>query len=189
MQNNRPDDVKFLINAFSLAIIVVAILVTFQPYLENEPRIEEVRQVEQHFITPDIAELAQLTKSDGKKPVMLVAFASWCYYCRQVMPEIVGMMRNHEIDGITPVFISLDDEPRKLSRYLVHNEYNKSFNPYVIGRGHSGEITNVMQPSGSSFSGVIPYIGFFDKNGKISAQSIGVVDRQTLSLMVSKVKE
>jgi len=188
MKNNRPDDIRFLINTFSTTLIIVAILVTFQPYMENEPRLEEVRYVEQHIVTVDPQDLSRMIKSDTGKPVMLVAYASWCYFCRQVMPVVTKMIRNHELDDVTPVFISLDDQPRKLSRYLVHNEYNTLFASYVVGYGLSREISGAMQPSGSSFTGIIPYVGFFDKNGKLRAESTGIVNERQLSVMVQKLR-
>ena len=186
MNNKKPDDIKFLINTFSISVIIVAILVAFQPYLENEPRLEEVKQVERSLVTVKTEDLTRMVLSGGDKPVMFIGYASWCYYCRQVMPVVADMIRNHKLDNVKPVFVSLDEQPRKLSTYLVRNDYNKIFTPYVIDRGFLGGIKATMQSTGSSFTGTIPYIGFFDRDGKIRAESIGIVGERQILTMAEK---
>lgn len=185
MTEKRPDDIRFLINTFAITLVLFAIIATFQPYLENEPKLEDVKRIESRIVTLEPTQLAAMLKSE--KPVMLVAYASWCPYCREIMPIVAQMIRNHELDGVTPLFVSLDVEPRPLSRYLVHGGYDKIFSPYVVDHGLSRRISTAMEPSGSHFSGVIPYIGFFDKNGIVQAESVGVVNRSRLMAMAITV--
>jgi len=189
MENKRTDDIKFLLNTFSFTLVIVAILVTFQPYLDKEPHLDDVKHVEASIVTMTPKELSKRLVATNSKPVMLVGYASWCFYCRQVLPVVVKMIKNHQLDDVTPLFVSLDDQPRKLSQYLVHNGYNSVFSPYIVDHGIQGSIPSAMRGSGSSFVGIIPYVGFFDKNGKLRAESVGVVGEQKLQQMADKIKE
>ena len=181
------DDISFLINTFGITMVIVALLIAFQPYLENDTRLEEVKQVERSIVSLYPSELPKMLTSKTKKPVMLVAYASWCGFCRQLMPVIAAMDMNHELDGVTPVFVAIEDQPRKLSKYLVHSNYNTIFSPYMVDHALSMQISSAMEPTGSSFNGTIPYVGFFDTDGKIVTESNGVVSRQKLLSMASRV--
>ncbi len=187
MKKKRPDDIRFLINTFAITLVIVGVIIAFQPYLEYEPRLEEVKHIESKIVTLEPQQVADMVTND-KKPVMLVGYASWCYYCRQVMPTLVEMVRSHELDSVTPVFISLDDQPRKLSQYLVYHDYNTAFSPYVVDRGLFRRISSAMRATGSGFTGVIPYIGFFGRDGKLKAEVTGVVGKDKIIAMAQTVK-
>jgi thiol-disulfide isomerase/thioredoxin len=186
MKNKRQNDITFLINTFGLTFVLVAILVSFQPYLESDYRIEEVKKVDRETVSLYPEEIAKMITSKHK-PVMLVAYASWCGYCRQLMPVVVDMVRNNELPEVEPLFVSLDEEPRKFSKYLVHNDYHTVFSPYVVDHGVTRPLSSAMRPLGSSFEGTIPYVGFFDKNGKMVAESTGVLGESQIRLMAKQL--
>ena len=121
---------------------------------------------------------------------MLVLYASWCAYCHVLMPTIVTLIQEHQLDNVSPFFISLDTQPRVLSKYLVHRDYNKVFDPYMLDAGVFdadvfGNLANVLASNGSGYQGSIPYIGFFNVDGKMVAEAFGPVGRQQLLAMAS----
>jgi|GEM_PF-6483760 len=183
----KRDDIKFLFNTLALTFTIVALIVVFQPYMVDDPRLEEVKKIESQLINITPQDVPGLLKSTTGKPVLFMAYATWCYYCRQVMPVIIQLMRDHEFDEFTPVFISLDSEPRKLSRYLVHRDFYHYFRPYVLDSGLFNRLSSVMQPIGSSFSGIIPYIAIF-KDGRMVVEVNKVVNRQQLLDLVAQAK-
>lgn len=187
MKNTKRDDIAFLINTFGVTLIIVAILVVFQPYLENEQMLPEIKRLESQMqsITPE--ELMKKVDLEYK-PVMLVAYASWCSYCRATMPVIVDLVREKQLGDIVPIFVSLDEEPRKFSKYVVRSQFSQVITPYVLDYGLSNPIANAMEKSGSRFTGVIPYIGFFDRNGKVVVEANGAVNADQLLFMARKVQ-
>lgn len=183
----KRDDIKFLFNALALGLVVIAIIVVFHPYMVDDPRLEEVKQVEGKFLTIKPEDMPKLVQASGDKPVIMMLYATWCYYCRQLMPVIIQLMRDRELDGFTPIFISMDTEPRKLSRYLVHRDFYHYFRPYVLEMRPFNRYEGYMRPMGSSFTGTIPYVAFF-KNGRMVVEVNKVVGRDYMLAMIARAK-
>ncbi len=122
-------DGVFLFNAFGLSLIILAIILEFAPYMEfgNNPNLEEVKRVEQSVERVYPKQIVSLLTTGEEKPVMLVFYASWCSYCGRLMPRILEMMADHQLDNVKPIFVSMDSQPRLFSKYLVKTQYYKSF--------------------------------------------------------------
>jgi thiol-disulfide isomerase/thioredoxin len=183
----KRDDIAFLFNTFGFTLVLVAMLVVFQPYLEADYRIEEVKAVERQVIEIDPEGVVKLIR-EKKKPVMLVAYASWCGFCRRLMPVATGLVREGRLEGIEPFFVSLDTEPRRFSKYLVHNDYHTVFFPYVVDHGLTRQISSAMKATGSRFDGAIPYTGFFDRHGRVVQEAVGMLSEDRLLFMAKQAK-
>ncbi|MBY0408340.1 MAG: redoxin domain-containing protein [Rickettsiales bacterium] len=181
-------DWAFILNASGLALIVAAIIVTFAPYVEfNNPNLEEIKAVErsvERVIPKNVP--ARLLKAE--KPVMLVFYASWCSYCAKLMPKVLQMIDDHELDMVKPVFLSMDSQPRVFAKYLVKTKYYKRFPPLMLQEVFYNNLPEVMAGAGSHFNGAIPYIGFFSTDGKMVAEIFGLVDKQGLLEAARKVQ-
>ena len=184
-------DTQFLFNTFVISLLVMALLFAFEPYIETnvDPKKEIIAQLDHQIVTIYPADLNKFVKSESGKPVMLVMYASWCGYCKKVMPFLVDMVKNHEIDMVDTKFVSIDDQPRLLSRYLVHKEYDNVFTPYRLSRDLlRGSYADFIYSSGSHFRGSIPYIGFFDKQGKLISDASGVVEKDDVMGVIKAIQ-
>jgi thiol-disulfide isomerase/thioredoxin len=178
-------DLKFFITTIALGLLFIAFLQAFGMYLgKPDPQREEITAV-WHRIThlpPD--KVPALLQHADDKPVMLVIYASWCPYCKELMPEIIELMQHHQMDSVTPLFLSVDERADLLAAYLVHNNYQMFFTPYMAESGlHSG-----LKGKVGHFNGHIPYIGFFDRQGQLITEFPGMVDKHTLLNTIDQLK-
>ncbi|NBO18083.1 MAG: hypothetical protein EBV03_02445 [Proteobacteria bacterium] len=177
-------DWAFVLNAFGISLLILALIVTFAPYADvNNPRIEEIRAVERSLVTvvPDkVPQMLVEKAQEYDRPVMLVLYASWCGYCAKLMPMLLDMVKAGELDAVKPVFLSMDSQPRMFSKYLVKTQYYQYFPPVMLREVLYNNLPAALAATGSSFEGAIPYIGFFDKRGKMIAERAGMMDKQTL---------
>lgn len=173
--SNKPkrDNVKFLFHTVVWALLIMAFLHTIKPLITPpDPREPEVRALMQEMITVSPAEVKARLES-STKPTLLFIYASWCGYCRQIMPELMEMEKAGKFAHLNLFFLSIDSERRKPAIYLVHSNYAKRFTPYIIKEWQGGSVLgNALQALGSSYDGAIPYIALFNKN-KIIAELAG----------------
>lgn len=181
-------DWAFVLNAFGFSLLILALIITFAPYADvNNPQIEEIRAVERSLISvvPDqVPQLLADKAAEGNKPVMLVLYASWCKYCAKIMPILLDMMKTGELDGVRPFFLAMDAQPRVFSKYMVKTQYYQFFPPVMLREVLYNNLPQALANTGSSFSGAIPYLAFFDLNGKMVAEHEGLLDKQALLSLV-----
>jgi len=189
LEKISPKDIQFVFNAIIISLVVMALLFTFKPYMGNDPLLAEIKQMDKSIITVSPRDLDRIVQSSTGKPVMLFMYASWCGYCKQVMPMLVQMVHNHELDQIEPVFLSVDEQPRSLSKYLVYKGYSNAFTPYRLDRDFSFRgMSSFVMESGSHYQGSIPYIGFFNREGKLISDASGVVEEQDVLGVVKRIQ-
>ncbi len=182
-------DWAFMLNAAGLSLMLAALVLTFAPYADiSNPNIEEIKAVEQTVQRIIPKNVPYKLVSENGKPVMLVFYASWCSYCAKLMPRILQMMADHELDNVQPLFISMDSQPRVFSKYLVKTKYYKVFEPLMLQEIFYNNLPEVMQSTGSTFNGAIPYVGFFNHDGKMVAEIFGLVDKQDLLKVAQSVQ-
>ena len=180
----------FLFNALGISLIITAIILEFAPYMEiNNPQIEEIKAVEKtlHKVYPK--KVASLLSSGEGKPVMVVFYASWCSYCGRLLPRILSLMADHQLDNVRPIFLSMDSQPRVFSKYLVKTQYYKAFEPLMLQEVFYNNLPEIMASTGSTFNGAIPYVGFFNSKGKMVAEISGLVDKQNFLKVAQSVKD
>lgn len=190
LKKNASRDVPFLLNAVAFSLIFMALMFAIQPYVAHDPQSAEVEQSDKTLVTVHPGELVKLVKADSGKPVLLMMYASWCGYCKQLMPVIVDLKRSGALEPVETVFLSIDDQPRLLSRYLVHRGYAGAFTPYRLEQDLlHGSMDQFIEATGSHFRGTIPYVGFFNRDGKLVTDAAGVVDKDSLMKVVSHANE
>lgn len=183
-------DVQFVLNAFGIALLVLALMFAFLPYMEggSEQDSKAYRAMDARIVVVPLEQVERFVRPKQGKPVMLVLYASWCPYCHVEIPTILEMMAEHSLDHLSPVFLSLDKQPRQLSKYLIRNGFDSVIDPYMVEDTLFGSLSDSLQVTGSRFKGAIPYVAFFDNDGKIVAELFGLVDKQMLLSVVNKLK-
>jgi thiol-disulfide isomerase/thioredoxin len=175
----------FVLNVTIITLIVMAVLHTIQPMITPpDPRMGEVEGYRSELIPLHPADLDKKLQS-GKPSIMLV-YTSWCGYCRMLIPELMKLNAEKKLDGMQKLFVSLDTDSNELSKYIVLNGYKGSFDPYVVMQGTSSGLVQLSADKGGNFKGQIPYVGVFDKEGKLVAESLGMTNYNRLLDMVNK---
>lgn len=184
----RKEEFSFVLNAFALALIISAIIVTFAPYADyDRPDIKEIRSIESSVMRVRPDDVPKLLVSDKGKPVMMVLYASWCSYCAKLLPRVFEMMENNELDAVTPIFISMDVQPRLYSKYLIRTRYHEKFQPIMLEEAIFNNLPEVLEEeTGSHFTGGIPYVALYNRNRKMVAELSGLVDKQAISRAVEQ---
>ncbi len=185
MQERYEKDIRFLIGASALSLMVMALMFTFVPFVAKAPSQDAVEDVARSVEVIAPSNVPALLAGKGK-PVMVVVYASTDPYCRRTMPGVMSLMKNHQIEGFTPLFLSQDRDIMALGKYLVSNDYQPYILPYIVRATKDDPLLNMLD--GSGFDGHIPYIGFFDARGKMVAEFNGMVDKQDLLETINHLK-
>ncbi len=161
----------------------IALLLLTTPALAVEET--EVFGFAQELKSLRAVELVDLVKEkrlggEQKKPVMLFIYASWCPHCRDAMETLHGM-NSAFFKDIQPVYLSVDRDFIKLSRYLLENKYT-NFEPYVLkAAGLATPMEILTSRLGTNWRGGIPYFAFIDAEGRIRNEAFGNVPEETLA--------
>lgn len=177
---------RIFFNIAMVALMIGAMVQAFAPYVGESG--QEVKGENEQLITIKPEEVAPMALNAGGKPVMLVVYASWCPYCREVMPGVAELIREHKLDRLKLIFLSVDTRQRALAAYLVAHNYQGLFTPYVIAPNLAGNLPEALRPTGSQFDGRIPFIGFYDSSGKPVARFPGMMDKNALLAAVEQLK-
>lgn len=180
MKFSRKDG-QFVFNAFIIALVLMAIMHAFAPYMGlSQNKLQEISDLRRQLVVMGPQELEQKLVSMNAQPTLLVVYASWCKYCRQMMPGLMEMLRNGEMEGVNVIFLSKDRSGEDLAPYLVRNDYHRLVTPYVERGEESGEIRQMLQAKGSAYRGSIPFVLVFDAQGRWLFDLPGISDRNRL---------
>ncbi len=183
MAKSKRDDLRFVFSAVVIALILMAIMHAFAPYLQEKQMQSEGQEAVR--LVPLTADELQAMLSDGN-PRMLVVYASWCGVCRTFLPDIVRLQREGRLDFLTPVFLSIDDVEPRLRIYLSKNGLAGSFTPYVL-QGRRAAFSHALKETGARFQSRIPYVAFF-RDGKMETDLEGAVSREEFLRLAESVK-
>lgn len=186
--DQRERDVRFLFNTVALALILMAIMHAFAPYLEEAQLRAEDKPPLFNTVPVTAQQMPSLMRNASAKPTMLVMYASWCVVCRKLLPDLIAMKQDRRLDFLNTVFVSVDDVPPRLRKYLTRNNYDGNFTPYIMSNGDHRDISTTMASSGIRYQGKIPYVAFLDRNGRMVSDFVGYFPPQDVLAHASKVK-
>lgn len=183
----KKGDFKFVFNAFIVALVLMAIMHAFAPYVGlSKAKLADIESVRSATAAIGPQELEKQLAAENSKPTLLIVYASWCKYCRQTMPAIAEMMRSGELDMVNTVFLSRDRSNDDLALYLVRSGLNGLFTPLREDRAESEHLISLLQGKGARYDGGIPYMAFFDAKGRFLMDMGGVTDRNRLLSALSQ---
>jgi thiol-disulfide isomerase/thioredoxin len=140
----------------------------------------EIEEFAGQIIPLSIRKIEEDIKDTGGKPTLMVMYASWCGYCKFLLPVISSLKKEGKLEGIRLYFISIDKDKRELAAYLLKHDYNKIFTPQILNRTGEQTLTDLLISKGSNFNGPIPYSIIFNGQGKIVAEYLGLVNKRAL---------
>jgi peroxiredoxin len=110
--------------------------------------------------------------------VLLNLWATWCGPCREEIPELEQMHKQHSGDGFKVVGISLDEGEVDAVKEFVRTHGMT----YPIALDPEGKLTGVFQ------TGVIPTTVLIDRNGTIAWKKYGMIERNDSTLQAALKK-
>lgn len=120
----------------------------------------EVGKAAPNFSLYDInGKLYSLKEVVGKKPVLIVFWATWCPYCVQEIPELIKIYQEYSKKGLEVWAIDIGEKKSKVSNFATKKKIN-----YTILLDSDGSVASLYQIYG------IPENIIIDKNGIIQSK-------------------
>lgn len=186
---------KILIYIISMVILFVVATVGYRFLSErytNEPlenltneKIREnkllVKNMAKDFTVYNMeGEQVKLSDYKGEKPVVINFWASWCPPCKEEMPFFQEATNTYSSDDIEILMINLTDGRRETKEtalnYMKENNYNMNVMFDIEFSAAESYIINS-----------IPRTIFVDKDGYISGEYSGMINRDLLNDNIEKL--
>lgn len=114
------------------------------------------------------------------KTVLLNFWATWCGPCREEMPMLAKLQREHASDGLQVVGIAME-QPQSAAAYLQHVRVDY---PILIGIDADPVPTTTFGDT----AGLLPYSVLVGRDGRIIATQLGVLDPATVQDWLDKAR-
>lgn len=103
------------------------------------------------------------------KAVVLVFWASWCEYCRQVLPRLAEMYEETRDDGLEVLAINQQEDIERVVAYVAEHEL-----PYPVLMDRRGEVAGRYRVRG------LPTTVFIDPEGAVQRVLLGTLEEDAL---------
>ncbi len=168
---DKKRDIWFVINAFTVGLVVLAVMHSLKPYFEPpDPMKPQIMDYAATLRVMEADAVPALLKSKNGKPTFMVLYASWCGYCRAKMPEIISLMREGKLAHVNMLFLSRDKSPMELSTYLVHSGFYTDIDPIIAKSNFLNPLNDALAVLGSEYRGSVPFMELYDAGGKAVRQ-------------------
>ncbi len=125
-----------------------------------------------NYALPDLdGNTTALAKWHGKV-VLLNFWATWCAPCRQEMPMLAKLQREHAAYGLQVVGIAMD-QPQSATAFLNHLPVGY---PILIGINADPVPTTTFGDT----AGLLPYSVLIGRDGRILETKLGALDASTI---------
>lgn len=117
-------------------------------------------------------------------PTLVFTFASWCPYCKKLLPSIVAIAHERH-PGLRIAAISVDESGEDLKKFLQLHP-GLGFPVYhVANASQKSEYKSVLTDLGGAFDGGIPYTALY-KGGRLLEEVHGAVAKSELDTLIGK---
>ncbi len=188
---NRPKKRPFITVKESIVAVLVIILVSVafeEPFSITEINTTPLKNVSEQetlgftkqIVVISASQIVKNIETTDNKPTLMVMYASWCGYCRKLLPNIVALKNEGKIDGVNLLLLSVDKDVMKFSTYFLQRNYDKVFTPYVIEAEEERALKNIIIGKGGFYSKSIPYSVIFDSKGNLIEEIHGAISKKIL---------
>jgi len=130
-------------------------------------------------------EMQALLKRDGKHPLLVNYWATWCDPCRDEFPDLVKIDRDYRAKGLDFIAISLDDLvdiKTAVPKFLL--AMNAKMPVYLLNVADPEPAINMVD---KDWSGAMPATFLYDNNGKVVYKHFGRVNPGELRAAIEKL--
>lgn len=147
---------------------------------EHSSKTEENKYAAPDFKVLDM-EGKEVSLSDFKgKPVVLNFWATWCYYCKEEMPDFNKAYK--EFPDIQFLMVNATDGVKETKEKATKYVNEQGFN-FPIFFDTKGEAVNNYHVTG------FPTTYFIDADGNLVTYASGMIDYETLKRVIDMIKE
>jgi thiol-disulfide isomerase/thioredoxin len=130
-------------------------------------------------------EMQALLKRDGKRPLLVNYWATWCDPCRDEFPDLVKIDRDYRAKGLDFIAITLDDLSdinTAVPKFLL--AMNAKMPVYLLNVADPEPAINMVD---SNWSGALPATFLYDSTGKVVYRHFGRVNPGELRAAIEKL--
>jgi len=121
----------------------------------------------------DEAGVAKLVKNEGKKLLVINAWASWCGPCVAELPEFVTMNRMYRRRNFEMITISIDDPAKKDDALKVLREKKVAVTNYISTVPKADKLADLLD---KDWPGPVPYTLVIAPDGKVLYRKTGAIE-------------
>ena len=170
----KPTHIRFVVGG---AVVLVSILLlTFSAAAQGKSahKSRRTRKASTEVRAVNAEEMQALLKRDGKRPLLVNYWATWCDPCRDEFPDLVKIDRDYRAKGLDFIAITLDDLvdiKTAVPKFLL--AMNAKMPVYLLNVADPEPAINMVD---SSWSGALPATFLYDNTGKVVYKHFGRVN-------------
>lgn len=133
----------------------------------------------------DAEEMQALLKRDGKRPLLVNYWATWCDPCRDEFPDLVKIDADYRAKGLDFIAITLDDlSDIKTAVPKFLGEMKAKMPVYLLNVSDPEPAINAID---GAWGGALPATFLYDKNGSVVYKRFGRVNTAELRTAIDKL--
>lgn len=178
---------QLVVTLVSITALLAGFYLSARHYAEPIP-VSDPRQVSNISLVGDLRPDFSLGNNRGElvtpsdfagKTILINFWATWCAPCRQEMPMLMDLQRNHGSTGLQVIGIALDDAQTANN---FAQTYGISY-PILVGE------TDVFETSTAygNLESVLPYSVLIDNKGIIRWQHAGIIQRKDINKQLNDI--
>lgn len=172
----KPTYIRFVVGG---AVVLVSILLlTFSAAAQGKSAHKSRRtstvKASTEVRAVNAEEMQALLRRDGKRPLLVNYWATWCDPCRDEFPDLVKIDRDYRSKGLDFIAITLDDLvdiKTAVPKFLL--AMNAKMPVYLLNVADPEPAINMVD---SNWSGALPATFLYDNTGKVVYKHFGRVN-------------
>lgn len=126
----------------------------------------------------------QMLAAHRGHPVLVDFWATWCAPCREELPKLVSLYSAYRGRGLDFVTISCDEPEQQAQAAAFIDKQGAPAPRYIRRAADDDKFINAIDPK---WSGALPALFLFDRNGKQVNSFIGETDMRQLELSIKRL--